>query len=648
MTKATKPRIRRVLRKSGPTPYGKLVGLMRNGEGISAQLKSMVRHGEVTQDSRGRYALANVQQSGASQSDEVTGIVIKESNRWKLQSLDPSERSTVTIEPTTDLQSGDVATVKIQYRTAHTARGSIQEILRTDNEASRAAIALLRAFRVPHQESPASAAARIPQAVDVESESHRKDLRNTPFVTIDGETARDFDDAVFGERCEDGTWRLCVAIADVAHYVKNGDPIDTEARSRGNSVYLPDRVIPMLPHKLSSGICSLKPNEDRFAVVCDMRVGTQGLVESYEFYEATIRSAGRLTYTEAVQITNGELARRSSSINQSLRDMYEIYLLLRQQRSQRGALDFTERESVVHVVNGSPADVVVHRRNEAHCLIEESMIAANVCAAKFLQDRNQTPLYRVHDGPDARSISELRQDLAGCPIDTGLIRGGTPRYMQQLLDDIRHKSKTPWIWELQVLRSMTQAIYTFKNIGHFGLALNEYSHFTSPIRRYADLHVHRMIKAALHQDASGARVPRFSEDMGSELSICERRAVDVTRRVEAWLKCALLKKKIGKIFSGHIVRVEDFGLFVELDSYFISGMVHVSQLRDDYYEVNGTELVGVATGTTYKIGDAMKVRLVAVDVEQSKLDLVDAAHSEIGHEFRKGKLKFKRQRKGSW
>ncbi|MCY4143113.1 MAG: VacB/RNase II family 3'-5' exoribonuclease [Gammaproteobacteria bacterium] len=645
MKKATKARIRRILRKSGPTPYGKLVGLLRNADGISVQLKTMVRHGELTKDSHGRYVLVNGQKPASNFSDEVTGIVVKESNRWKLQPLDPSERFSITLEPTNDLQNGDIATVKVSRSTQHTVRGSVQEILTADNESARAAIALLRAYKVPHQQAFHCSAKALPRNVDVAGVPNRKDLRSTPFVTIDGESARDFDDAVFGERCGEGSWRLCVAIADVAHYVKAGEPIDVEARSRGNSVYLPDRVVPMLPHELSNGICSLKPNEARLAVVCDMRLDSQGVIDSYEFYEATIQSFGRLTYTEAVQITNGELAGRSDAINQSLRDLYEIYLLLRQRRELRGALDFTERESVVHIVNGTPTDVIVHQRNEAHCLIEESMIAANVCAAKFLQDRNRSPLYRVHDGPDAKSLSELKHDLRASSLESGLLQGHTSREMQQLLETIRSTTSTPWIWELQVLRSMTQAVYSFQNNGHFGLALDEYVHFTSPIRRYADLLVHRLIKSVLHKEGDVSGNKNLAEDIGSELSFCERRATDVTRRVDAWLKCALLSKRIGKVFRGYIVRLEDFGIFVELDSFFISGMVHVSQLKDDYYELNGSELVGVATGTTYKIGDVMKVRLVAVDVEQCKLDLIDATQSEIGHEFRKGKLKFKRQRR---
>lgn len=645
MKKATKARIRRILRKTGPTPYGKLVGLLRNADGISVQLKTMVRHGELTKDSHGRYVLVNGQKPASTFSDDVTGIVVKESNRWKLQPLDPSERFSITLEPTNELQNGDIATVKVGRSTQHTMRGSVQEILRADNESARAAIALLRAYKVPHQQAFPCSAKALPRSVDVAGVPNRKDLRSTPFVTIDGESARDFDDAVFGERCSDGSWRLCVAIADVSHYVKAGEPIDVEARTRGNSVYLPDRVVPMLPHELSSGICSLKPNEARLAVVCDMRLDSQGVIDSYEFYEATIQSSGRLTYTEAVQITGGELAGRSDAINQSLRDLYEIYLLLRQRRELRGALDFTERESVVHVVNGTPTDVIVHQRNEAHCLIEESMIAANVCAAKFLQDRNQSPLYRVHDGPDAKSLSELKHDLRDSSLETGPLQGHTSREMQQLLEAIRSTTSTPWIWELQVLRSMTQAVYSFQNIGHFGLALDEYVHFTSPIRRYADLHVHRLIKSVLHKEGDVSGYKHLTEDIGSELSFCERRATDVTRRVDAWLKCALLSKRIGKVFRGYIVRLEDFGIFVELDSFFISGMVHVSQLKDDYYELNGSELVGVATGTTYKIGDVMKVRLVAVDVEQCKLDLIQATQSEIGHEFRKGKLKFKRKRR---
>ena len=605
----------------------------------------MEQYGEISKDRKGRFQLTESNEKNENRSDVVTGIVAKKSNRWLLQPLDPSEGASITVEPTTDLRSGDIATVKIRNRTSKHVLGSVQEIVHAENEASRAAFSLLRAYNVPFDGTVArTAASSLPQTIDERVSSQRKDLRTTSFVTIDGESARDFDDAVHGERVEGGGWRLRVAIADVAHYVRPGDPIDVEARSRGNSVYLPDRVVPMLPYELSSGICSLKPNEDRLAVVCDMRLSKQGLVEGHEFYEAVIRSQGRLTYTEAVQIAKHDLPGRSAQVNRSLHALYEVYGLLRQQRERRGALDFTERESTVQVSNGIPADVLVHARNDAHCLIEECMIAANVCAAKFLQEHQLSPLYRVHDGPDSKSFSVLKHDLNGCLSSTNALRGENPKHIQQLLEDIRSQAKVPWIWELQVLRSMTQAIYSFDNIGHFGLALDEYLHFTSPIRRYADLYVHRLIKAVLHGDPKLAKLKSSSRDLGSELSFCERRAVEVTRRVEAWLKCALLKKKIGKTFIGYVIRLEDFGVFVELDSYFISGLVHVSDLEDDYYEYDGTSLVGVSTGTTYKIGDLMKVRLVAVDVEHAKLDLTDATKSEIGHEFRKGKLQFKRQR----
>ncbi|MCY3884772.1 MAG: VacB/RNase II family 3'-5' exoribonuclease [Gammaproteobacteria bacterium] len=631
--------------KTGPVSYGKLVGLLRNSPGLSKLLQSMERQGEVLKDSNGRYQIGNFGIGVNSEKKSVTGIAITESSRWFLLPLVQTESARIPISPEPGMRTGDIVTVDLPQLNYKKRSATVRSVFDATNESDRAVFALLQAYEVPHDESPNADERSFPESIDPQSVSDRMDLRSLPFVTIDGESAKDFDDAVFACREKENTWRLCVAIADVAHYVNPGDTIDTRARIRGNSVYFPDRVVPMLPEGLSNGICSLRPNEDRLAVVCDMMLGNDGLVSSYSFYEAVIRSTARLTYTEAFHICNGGSTSNPKTVIRSLRELYEVAKALRKAREIRGALDFTTRESTVKTKNGNPVDLELHSRNDAHNMIEEAMIAANVCAARFLHKHGCRALFRVHEGPDAKSISELRWNLQGSSLIKGGLDEEKPLFIKKLLDRIRSNSRTPWIWELLVLRSMKQAVYSFENVGHFGLALEEYLHFTSPIRRYADLFVHRLIKGLLKGDSVSELNSRINSELGDDLSVCERRSVEVTRRVDAWLKCALLKKSVGKTFLGHIVKVEDFGLFVELDRYFISGLVHVSELVGDFYENKHTELVGEATGTTYRMGDPIEVRLVAVDVELQRLDLVEANTSEVGHEFRKGKLSFRRERR---
>ena len=644
MRPVTKSRIRKALSKHGPASYGKLIGLLRNAPGVSEMLKSMVQQGEVSRDSNGRYLYKTVARSHASEPRFITGIAIEESRRWFLQPLLQDGSKRIPIDPMPNLNDGDVATVSLHDAGTKARGASVQRVIHAENEADRATLAFLNAYGIPHDESGDLVSETIPKRVDPESITNREDLRNLPFTTIDGESAKDFDDAVLATPSNRGTWRLRVAIADVAHYVKPGDPFDERAQERGNSVYLPDRVVPMLPHALSSGICSLRPNEDRLVIVCDMSLSQDGVLNSHSFYEAVIRSFARLTYTEAFHICKGDPSSRPQAVVKSILDLFEVSKVLKRAREKRGALDFTTRETSVLIEEGVPVDVVQHERNDAHSMIEEAMITANVCAARFLLKHESPALFRVHEGPDSKSLSELRRDLTGASFVQERLKGEKPVFIKQLLDKIRASTSTPRIWELLVLRSMKQAVYSFDNIGHFGLALEDYVHFTSPIRRYSDLFVHRLIKKLLSGETESKAQSGDTSSLGIELSLCERRSVEVTRKVDAWLKCALLKPQIGKTFQSHIVKIEEFGLFVELDRYLISGLVHVSELEDDFYENRVTELVGVATGKTYRMGDAMKVRLTAVDVEQQQLDLVDASVSEIGHEFKKGKLSFRRDR----
>ena len=307
--------------------------------------------------------------------------------------------------------------------------------------------------------------------------------------------------------------------------------------------------------------------------------------------------------------------------------------------SRFGAV-FPPRESTVRVRNGEPTGVQIHNQNDAHGIFEEAMIAANCCAAAFLEDKELSTMFRVHARPDSTDIAELRSNLEASGLKVSAL-DWQQHNIQGLLEQIRRETPTPWIWEIQVLRTMAQAVYSYENIGHFGLALERYSHFTSPIRRYSDLFVHRSIKACIRRGETQEEEDAQPE-LGEELSLCERRASEVTQRVEAWLKCALLQKQVGKLFVGHIVRIEKFGLFVELDSYYIAGLVHVSNLRDDFYEIEGAYMVGMYTGRVFKIGDSLKVCLASVDVEQARVDLVLDSDTGEKFQYRQGKLRFKR------
>ena len=395
MRPATKSRIRKALRQHGPASYGKLIGLLRNSPGLSKLLESMERQGEVSRDSKGRYRYKTAGRRGESAQRLVTGIATKESHGWFLQPLLQDGLKRIPLDPMPHLKDRDLATVSLQDLGSKTRKASVQRVIHPESEADRVSMAFLHAYEVPHEECEVADLASIPERIEPESIANRKDLRSLAFITIDGESARDFDDAVLANSESRGIFRLRVAIADVAHYVKPGEPLDTRARERGNSVYLPDRVVPMLPHSLSSGICSLKPKEDRLVVVCDMSITQEGVVREYSFYEAVIRSAARLTYTEASKICSGESSSRPHEVVRSLNELSEISRVLKKARELRGALDFTTRESSVLVERGDPVDVVQDVRNEAHSMIEEAMIAANVCAARFLLEHDSPALFRV-------------------------------------------------------------------------------------------------------------------------------------------------------------------------------------------------------------------------------------------------------------
>jgi ribonuclease R len=515
---------------------------------------------------------------------------------------------------------GQVATVELVAQPSKHAQpiGRIAEVLGHYAEPGMEIEIAVRKFDLPH-EFPKKALAQaqgFPDFLPEKDLQGRRDLRELQFVTIDGETAKDFDDAVYCRR-EGRDWRLWVAIADVSHYVRHGDALDLEARSRGTSVYFPRRVIPMLPEKLSNGLCSLNPEVDRLVMVCEMRIGAQGEVAGYEFYPAVFRSHARLTYTKVwAELSSGRAPAH-------LATLYEVFKALHRQRERRGAIDFETVETrMVFDARGKIERIVAETRNDAHRLIEECMLAANVCAGNFIAERGQPVLYRVHEVPAEDRVAALRDFLAelGLQLPGGAVP--RPKDYAQVLERIRTRPDFNLLQTI-LLRSLKRAVYTPQNVGHFGLAFAAYVHFTSPIRRYPDLLVHRALKALLNERTYDGL---DWDEVGRHCSETERRADDASRDVEAWLKCYYMRDHVGEVFSGTITGVTAFGLFVTLDEYFVDGLVHISELGRDYFQFDAARhmLFGERTKKRFRLADRMKVKLVRVDVDQRKIDLVPA------------------------
>ncbi|MGI9270749.1 MAG: ribonuclease R [Woeseiaceae bacterium] len=452
----------------------------------------------------------------------------------------------------------------------------------------------------------------------------RVDLRDVDLITIDGADARDFDDAVFCERSGKG-WRLLVAIADVAHYVQVGTALDKQATTRGTSVYFPDRVVPMLPEVLSNGLCSLNPKVDRLCMVCDMRIGPDGKVTRARFDEAVMRSSARLTYTQVSDFLQGNSTKSvPKPLHGVVQELHALYKVFAKARQRRGAIELDLPQTKFELgKNGEIVGIKAVARNDAHRLIEECMITANVQAAKFLRKNKIPGLYRVHPKPDPERFDELRLYLVSLGLKVPHPDHVDSRQFNSLLEQIKDRPDSAAI-SMSMLRSLTHAEYTPNNIGHFGLGLDAYAHFTSPIRRYPDLLVHRAIRHIVR----GGKPGRYDygggdmERLGTITSAHERRAEEATRDVEAWLKCEYMENHVGEEFAGVITGVTNFGVFVQITELQIDGLVHVTSLANDYYhyESGAQRLVGERTGKAFSLGDAMRVRVHRVDLDTRRID----------------------------
>jgi ribonuclease R len=529
---------------------------------------------------------------------------------------------------------GQVVVVEIleQPSEHREAVASVKEILGSATDPGIEIEIALRKHDLPFEFSAAAArqAKRLPEDVRPADRKGRVDLTALPLVTIDGETAKDFDDAVYCERKGKG-YRLIVAIADVSHYVRDGDAIDADARERGTSVYFPRRVIPMLPEALSNELCSLKPKVDRLCMACDMQISGQGAIDSYEFYPAVMHSQARLTYTQVWDwLSAGKVAKGTDAkaLLPQLANLYAVFKALHATREARGAIDFDSIELAIEFDDkGRIAQIVPAPRNDAHRLIEECMLAANVCAADLAAKHQQPILFRVHEGPPPDKLAALREFLGGSALSLG--GGDEPAASDyaKLLLQVRDRPDFALL-QTVLLRSLSQAQYKPANVGHFGLAYDAYAHFTSPIRRYPDLLVHRALKAIL----AGKRYTPSGQSwdaLGVHCSMTERRADDASRDVTQWLKCFYMQDRIGEEFDGTISGVASFGLFVTLDGLNIDGLVHVTELGRDYFHFQQARhaLIGEKSGRTFQLAGRVRVRVVRVDLETAKIDftLAEAA-----------------------
>ena len=549
----------------------------------------------------------------------------------------------------TNLAVGDIVEVKLITKSR---MGFVGELIDKIKGLSVADLAIQTTLR--NLDIPKSWPSEVKQMVEGFSEVippreylTRLDLTSLPFITIDGETAKDFDDAVYAEPFKDGGWRILIAIADVGHYVTDGSPVDIEARNRGTSVYFPEFVVPMLPEELSNDRCSLVPGEDRLAIVCEVFLYPGHSESHFQFHQAVIRSKARTTYLQVEEYYSSLKfpGQADEGVLSSLDCLRDVYFILQRNRIERGALDFSTSEALLELSSGSVVSIKKDERNDTHRLIEELMLLANVCAAKFLEENSKSFLYRNHESPDLLKWEQLRKSLAtlGISVDSG---GPTSKTVQNLLSEIAlHRSGD--IYQHLVLKSLQQAMYEPDKKGHFGLALDSYTHFTSPIRRYPDLLVHRAIKSILLgiEQADGAIEDNLT-NLGMSCSQTERRAEAAGWAVDAWLKCDYLLDLVGETLDGVVAGVTEFGLFVELDGYFIQGLLHVTNIGNDYYKYypNRVSLVGESSGQAFSLGDAIRVKIASVEPAQGKIDLIVESNVQKKKKRKKRFSKHRRRR----
>ena len=525
--------------------------------------------------------------------------------------------------------------------------GLIKQILGDQQDAGMEVDVAVHTHNIPREWPPEveEQITRFSTEVAERDKKHRVDLREVPFVTIDGEDARDFDDAVYCETKKSGGWRLFVAIADVSHYVRPGSALDKEAENRGTSVYFPGTVIPMLPEVLSNGLCSLNPEVDRLAMICEMTISSLGKISGYRFYEGLIRSHARLTYTQVWSMLEQPLSDEGKAVRRQrqplvphIEELYRLFTVFRQVRADRGTIDFETVETQILFGRNRKIDKIVPaQRNDAHKIIEECMLSANVCAARFLEKHGIPGLYRVHEGPTLEKRLNLNLFLGslGLSIPQGKIK---PADLQVLLESVKDRPDYQVI-QTMVLRSMSQAVYTADNQGHFGLAFNAYAHFTSPIRRYPDLLVHRALRHVIRSSIPSRHVTRLDaremnkktiypydesqiQALGEHCSATERRADEATRDAMDWLKCEYMQQHIGATYRGVVSAVTGFGLFVALEDIFVEGLVHVTSLPGDYYHYDNVHqcLRGERSGRRFGLGDELDIIVSNVNMEYKKID----------------------------
>lgn len=616
----------------------------------------------------------------------IIGRLLQESGVWLVAPEDKRYGQDVLIPKggTGQARVGQVVVVELIEPPALYGQpvGRVKEVLGDIDDPGMEIEIAVRKYSVPHEFSEAAIAqARsLPDKVRDADRKHRVDLTDVPLVTIDGEDARDFDDAVYCEPTQIGKgrnakrgWRLLVAIADVSHYVETGSAIDVDAYDRATSVYFPRRVIPMLPEKLSNGLCSLNPDVDRLCMVCDMFIDANGEIAAYQFYPAVMHSHARFTYTEVAAIlanTRGPEAAKRVERVQDLLNLHDVYRALLKARKKRGAMDLeTVETQIICDDNGHIEKIVPRTRNDAHRLIEEAMLAANVCSADFIGQSKHAGLFRVHEGPTPEKVEILRNYLKAMGINISISDEPQPSEFQRIAEAVKDRPDALQIHTM-LLRSMQQAIYTPHNSGHFGLAYEAYTHFTSPIRRYPDLLVHRVIKAILNKTryhlpvlptpgeaqaklakrlekssaankaagkgkkAGGAEMMAW-EAAGLHCSANERRADEASRDVEAWLKCKYMREHLGEEFGGVVSSATSFGIFVTLDAMYVEGLVHITELGGEYFRFDEArqELRGERTGIRYAIGTRVRVQVSRVDLDGRRIDFRLVRDSEDGGEM---------------